>query len=147
MLKKDIARKIFLFFTLLSLFFSYKHAIAHDQKTPSDRITCAQNYFDQYPQYFPKERRQSILNGVVVLGMTPFEAKLAAGAFYYKVSADKTKWGDNANPFKVMWAQSIEPDNSEIWMMFKNTSQFSSANGIVFRVYFERGHAIRIEKI
>ncbi|WP_157050622.1 hypothetical protein [Herbaspirillum rhizosphaerae] len=103
--------------------------------------------FTQHPELFPEERRALILSGVVSVGMTPFEAKLAGGAFAYKVVADKAKWPEHSDPLKVMWAQSIQADNSEIWMMFKNSSQFPGRNNAPFRVYFERGRAIKIEKL
>ena len=79
--------------------------------------------------------------------MTPFEARLAGGAFAYKVVADKTKWSEQSDPLKVMWAQSMQPDNSEIWMIFNNSSQFLGDGKTQFRVYFERGRTVRIEKM
>lgn len=113
---------------------------------PNESKTYAQKMFAQRPELFPENRRQSILNGVVVLGMTPFEARLAGGAFTYKVVADKAKWPENSDPLKVMWAQSVHADDSEIWMTFNNSSQFSDTNETTFRVYFERGCAVKIEK-
>lgn len=103
--------------------------------------------FIQHPEVFPENRRSSILKGVVTLGMTPFEARLSGGAFAYKVIADKTRWSDNSDPLKVMWAKSVQPDNSEIWMTFTNTSQFPQKDETSFRVYFEQGHAINIDKL
>ena len=52
--------------------------------TPDERGNYVQTMFTQHPELFPEDRRPSILNGVVVLGMTPFEARLAGGAFAYK---------------------------------------------------------------
>lgn len=115
--------------------------------TPDERNTYAQNMFKQHPELFPEDRRQSILNGVVVLGMTPFEARLAGGAFTFKVVVDKSRWPSNADPYKVMWAQSMFPDDSEIWMTFRNSTQFVGLGDIQFRVYFEKGHAKYIEKL
>jgi hypothetical protein len=109
--------------------------------------SSAKAMFATYPQFFPEERRQSILDGVVLLGMTPLEARSAGGAFFYKVSADPKRWPANSDPHKVMWAQSTQADSSEIWMTFKNRSQFLSANDVMFRVYFEQGRAVRIEKM
>lgn len=117
--------------------------------TPDERKSYAQTMFAQHPELFPENRRLSILNGVVTLGMTPFEARLAGGAFAYKVIADKAKWPQHSDPLKVMWAQSMQADNSEIWMMFKNSSQFFQEikGEVSFRVYFEHGSAVRIEKM
>jgi hypothetical protein len=115
--------------------------------TPEERKSYAQTMFAQHPELFPEDRRQSILDGVVLIGMTPFEARLAGGAFAYKVVADKTKWPEQSDPLKVMWAQSMQADGSEIWMTFKNLSQFPGGNDTTFRVYFEYGCAVTIEKL
>lgn len=115
--------------------------------TSEERDSYARTMFAQHPELFPEDRRQSILDGVVLIGMTPFEARLAGGAFAYKVVADKTKWHEQSDPLKVMWAQSMQADDSEIWMTFKNLSQFPGSNDTVFQVYFEHGRAVRIEKL
>jgi hypothetical protein len=94
---------------------------------------------------FPEDRRKAILDGVVMIGMTPFEAGLAGGAFAYKVAADPSQWPVNADPYKVMWAQSMLPDKSEIWMIFKNSTQIPGGSDCKFRVYFTRGCASKIE--
>ncbi|EWS77133.1 hypothetical protein LPH50_04850 [Xylella taiwanensis] len=44
----------------------------------------AEQMFKEYPKLFPKERRSSILHGIILIGMTPFEAKLAGGAFFIR---------------------------------------------------------------
>lgn len=103
--------------------------------------------FARHPELFPENRWSSILDGVVLIGMTPFEARLAGGAFVYRVAADKEKWPEHSDPLTVMWAQSVQADNSEIWMTFKNSSQFIGGNKATFQVYFERGHAVKIEKM
>lgn len=114
---------------------------------PEERNNYAQTMFAQHPELFPEDRRQSILDGVVLVGMTPFEARLAGGAFAYKVVADKAKWPEHSDPLKVMWAQSMQADDSEIWMTFKNSSQFFDGKEVTFQVYFGRGRAIRIEEL
>ncbi|MCW5236787.1 hypothetical protein [Verminephrobacter eiseniae] len=115
--------------------------------TPAERNSYAQTMFAQHPELFPEDRRQSILDGVVLIGMTPFEARLAGGAFTYRVVADKARWPAHSDPLKVMWAQSMQADSSEIWMTFKNSSQFSGDSDALFRVYFEQGRAVKIEKL
>ena len=115
--------------------------------TPEERNSYAQTMFAQHPELFPEDRRQSILDGVVLIGMTPFEARLAGGAFAYKVVADKTKWPEQNDPLKVMWAQSMQSDDSEIWMTFMNSTQFQGSKEANFRVSFEHGHAVKIEQI
>jgi hypothetical protein len=115
--------------------------------TPEERKSYAQTIFLQHPELFPEDRRQSVLDGVVLIGMTPFEARLAGGAFAYKVVVDKEKWPEHSDPLKVMWAQSMQADNSEIWMTFKNNAQFLEGSEAAFRVHFEHGRAVKIEKI
>ena len=115
--------------------------------TPEERKSYAKTMFAQHPELFPEDRQQSILDGIVEIGVTPFEARLAGGAFAYKVIADKSKWPEHSDPLKVMWAQSMQADDSEIWMMFKNSTQFPEGKETAFRVHFERGVAIKIEKL
>ncbi len=81
-----------------------------------------------------------------MIGMTPFEARLAGGAFAYKVIVDKTKWQEHSHPLEVMWAQSTHADNSEIWMTFRNATQFPDKDETSFRVCFEHGRAVKIEQ-
>lgn len=68
--------------------------------------------------------------------MTPYDAYLAAGAFTFKVIADTAKWGKNADPYDVMWGQSVRPDESQIWMTFENDTQYPTEGKQFFRVFF-----------
>jgi hypothetical protein len=115
--------------------------------TADERRDYAQTMFEQNPELFPQDRRTNILNGVVTLGMTPFEARLAGGAFSYKVIADATRWSKHSDPLEVMWAQSMQSDDSEIWMFFRNKTQIGTQQEISFRVYFQHGRATSIEKL
>ena len=115
--------------------------------TPAERKAYAQRMFAEEPAAFPGSHRPAILQGVVLPGMAPFEARLAAGAFSYKVTADPAKWPPHSNPLDVMWRQSIEPDNSEIVMTFVNNTQFPGEPTWVFRVFFDHGRATRIEEL
>lgn len=110
-----------------------------------ERLDYANKMISDYPNFFPEEHRSFILNGQIKIGMTPFEAKAAGGAFFYRVDADQKKWPVDADPYKVMWAQSNHPDDSKIWMTFKNSTQFPSESEQMFRVYFERGKVVSIE--
>lgn len=74
--------------------------------TPEERKSYAQSLFIKHPEAFPEERRPFILQGIVTLGMAPFGARLAAGAFSYKVNADPARWPEHSDPFNVMWTQS-----------------------------------------
>lgn len=118
-----------------------------DMSSENEHKLYVEEMFKKYPQIFPEDRRKFILKGIVTKGMTPFEAKLAGGEFFYSVKADQRKWPKNSDPLKVMWAQSMQPDDSEIWMTFKNNSQFMEQGKVSFRVYFKQGTALKIEKL
>lgn len=93
------------------------------------------------------DKQEYIKSGQVVLGMTPYEAYLAGGAFAFKVVADSEVWGLNPDPYDVMWKQSTHPDRSQIWMTFKNTTQYATEGVQTFRVFFENGLLTQIEKL
>jgi hypothetical protein len=71
--------------------------------------------------------------------MTPYEAHLAAGGFRFKVVADAKVWPKNADPYRGIWSQSIKPDDSKIWMMFENDTQFPELGITQFEVSFQKG--------
>lgn len=109
-----------------------------------DRKKYAQMMFSERPEFFPEHRRQAILNGIVLVGMTPFEAQLAGGSMSYKVIRDEDVWTDPISPLEIIKQQSVKPDKSKIWLHFKNDTQF---NGLEFSfvVFFEDGSAKTIE--
>jgi hypothetical protein len=113
--------------------------------TNEERQAFAKSMFEKEPRLFPEERRAAIIAGVITLGMTPYEAKLAGGAFAFEVAASRSKWTADSDPYKVMWAQSLEPDDSKIRMTFKNLTQSMTGEMSVFRVEFEHGAATSIE--
>ena len=101
---------------------------------------------EQTPDDYRKKYTQTIVNGVVVKGMTPYETYLAGGQFAYKVSADEEVWPAGSDPMRVMWMQTHQPDNSEIIMMFNNSTQYKSKEPIPFRAIVDKGLVIHIEK-
>jgi hypothetical protein len=103
--------------------------------------------FKEYPDKISLAIQEKILAEQIVLGMTPYDAYLAAGAFAFKVIADPAKWEKNADPYKVMWAQSTIPDDSQIWMTFMNGTQYPSDGMVTFRVFFLGGKAVEIKKM
>lgn len=109
------------------------------------RVRFAQQVLTEQPETVRDEFREAVLRGVVMPGMTPFEAKLAGGAFAYQVKVDPAVWPENANPLAVLWAQSERPDASYIRMSFKNRSQFSTATATAFAVVFDHGRAKEIK--
>ena len=108
------------------------------------RQDLARRVFAEHPEMSREDRRESILKGRIDIGMTPYEAKLAGGEFSYKVISESAIWVPNADPIKVMWTQSIRPDESRIWMTFRNTSQFATTMDRTFTVYFVDGKAQNI---
>ena len=112
-----------------------------------ERMTLAKNFFVKNPQMVTQEHQGMILKQRVVLRMTPFESYLAAGEFAYKVVADQSKWPTGYDPYKVLWAQTSEPDDSEIWMTFQTGTQFSELGIRTFRVHFQRGKAVDIQML
>lgn len=60
---------------------------------------------------------------------------------------DQKQFNRNADPYKVMWAQSFEPDDSEIWMTFNTDTQYPEKGNTQFRVFFRRGKAVEIEEL
>lgn len=131
---------------LLLIFTAFFDASAGEDRPlqaqrPSPRQDVARRVFAEHPEMSRQNRRESILKGIIEMGMTPYEAKLAGGEFSYKVISDSAIWVPNADPIKVMWTQSIRPDESRIWMTFWNTSQFETAMDRTFTVYFVDGKA------
>lgn len=120
----------------------------HETGSPEEqRKQFARQVFNEYPDRIAGEIRQQILAGRIVLGMAPYECYLAAGAFMFRVDADRTVWGDNPDPYKVMWRQSTKPDNSEIWMTFETDRQYPGEGRRRFQVHFKQGKAVEISKL
>ncbi len=111
------------------------------------RMALAKTFFEKNPQMVPQEHQDMILQQRVILGMTPYEAHLAAGGFSFRVIADQSKWPAGYNPYHVMWRQSTDPDNSEIWMTFQTDTQFSGLGSKTFRVHFQLGQAVDIQML
>ncbi|GAB3357415.1 hypothetical protein [Lysobacter tyrosinilyticus] len=112
-----------------------------------DQDSTLLELFEKYPDIYRSQYRESILQGVVVLGMNPEEARVAGGAFAYRVIPDRAVWSTNADPRRVIGAQSLTPDESEIWMMFKNETQCTDGAVHAFRVHFQRGLAVAVEDL
>ena len=94
------------------------------------------------------EIKQAIRKGIVIEGMCPFEAIAAAGTpgGLYEVTPDPKKWPSNIMPLAVINAQCEKPDNSIIWLRFKNRTQFNTREPLAFHVRFERGRAVLITR-
>lgn len=108
-------------------------------------LAIAKGDIAQYGERIPLTMQKFILEQRVVLGMSPYEAKLAAGAFRYGVEADP-KWPPNTDPIKIIYAQSLQPDESKIFMIFETETQFPGEGRKLFRVDFEHGKAVGISE-
>ena len=153
-------KSILLFFVFVIVVLVSKATLAEDQNPTkrSQTMPTEQPLLDEklleyaketirlYGDQIPPEAQKSILEQKVILGMSPYEARLAGGAFFYKVVADPKNWPPNADPLNVMWKQSTNPDNSKIWMTFENATQFPGEGTKRFMVYFIKGKAVEITK-
>jgi len=111
------------------------------------RKNFAKEVFKKYPDKIAVHLQEKILAQQVVLGMDPYMAHLAAGAFVFRVEADPAVWSKDADPYKVMWAQSTRPDASKIWMTFETAAQYPEEGESKFMVVFEKGKAIEINRL
>lgn len=111
------------------------------------RLEYAKSVIRQRGDKISARIQQDILAQRVTLGMPPYEASLAAGAYTFKVVADPAKWAKNADPSQVIHAQSLHPDNSEIWMTFQTATQFPEKGMTGFVVYFRGGKAVEIKEL
>ena len=111
-----------------------------------ERLEIAVEAIKKHGDQIAVDKQKSILEQKIVLGMTPYEAKLAGGAYFFHVKADPSVWMPNADPNIVISAQTAKPDNSKIWLTFETTTQFLDEGLSRFVVYFEQGKAINIEK-
>ena len=116
-------------------------------KLDQKRLEFAEETIRQYGGMIAQQTQNDILEQRVTLGMSPYEAYLAGGAFAFKVQADQSKWPGGADPYRVMWAQSTHPDNSQIWMTFETATQFPEKGTSRFRVFIEKGKVTEIVEL
>jgi hypothetical protein len=114
-----------------------------DQK----RLAFAKETIRLYGNMIPASAQRGILEQRVLIGMSPYEAKLAGGAFHYKLQADPKVWPSGADPYVVMDRQSLKPDESKIWMSFQNDTQFPGEGEQRFSVFITNGRVQTIEKV
>ena len=87
---------------------------------------------------------KNIEKGKIIPGMNTLEAAKAGGAYFFRVIADESVWGKDADPYLVIQAQAEHPDNSRIWMTFQNDTQYSGRGIQTFQVRFEKGLVVDI---
>jgi hypothetical protein len=103
--------------------------------------------FRKFPDAVPPELQQKVIAQQVEIGMDPYMARLAAGACFFKVIADPTKWSPGTHPQHVMDAQSLHPDASQIWLTFENDTQYPDDGMVKFRVFIKNGIVVSIERL
>ncbi len=110
------------------------------------RLEFAKETIRLYGDQIPVDAQKSILEQKIILGMSPYEARLAGGAYFFKVEADSSVWAPNTDPNLVIAKQATHPDSSKIWLTFETATQFATDGFVRFTVYFEKGRAVKIEK-
>ena len=138
------------------LYWKHGKAVAQESSGPEmaepsgrldqEALEIAQEEIRKHGDKISLEARKHILVQRVVLGMSPFEALLAGGAFAFRVEPDRKVWPSRTDPYRIIYGQSLAPDDSKIWMTFQNETQFPGEGRRRFTVEFERGKAIVIKK-
>jgi hypothetical protein len=124
--------------------FGYTHDLQKPDARFGDKATpVTQNEIDAHP-VMSDEAKRNISNHKITLGMTPYEARLAGGSFFYKVEADAKRWSPGSDPLMVIAKQSTQPDDSKIAMIFRNATQFDTREPTTFRVEIRRGRVTEI---
>jgi hypothetical protein len=83
----------------------------------------------------------------ITLGMNTREASLAGGAYFYRVIADEDVWDKDTDPNIIIKTQATQPDNSQIWMTFQNSTQYPEKGVQTFQVEFQYGKVVSINNI
>jgi len=76
--------------------------------------------------------------------MTPYEARLAGGSFFYPVEADPERWPRGTNPLVVIARQAEQPDDSKMTLTFRTATQFRTPEPVPFRVEIRHGRVTEI---
>ncbi|ACZ12271.1 hypothetical protein [Sulfurospirillum deleyianum] len=100
-----------------------------------------------YPELFPQTIQDAVIKGEITLGMNPYQAHLSGGAYAFRVIADPKHWKDDADPYRVIQAQTLHPDDSQIWMTFQNETQYPTEGLQAFQVTFQQGKVVDIQPL
>lgn len=111
------------------------------------RLEIAKQVISEFGRHIAPEVQRDMLAQRVSIGMPPYEAYLAAGAFTFDLRADPAKWSKGSDPHKVIQAQSLHPDESEIWMFFLNATQFPEKGLTRFKVFVKGGKILEIHEM
>jgi hypothetical protein len=126
--------------------------ISHDKSRADMTIDektrqIAQREIEADPGRFSDEAKRNILMQKITVGMTPHEARLAGGSFFYQVEADPKRWPRGSNPLIVIASQTDQPDDSKITLTFQNRTQFQTQEPTTFRVEIRRGKVTEIVRM
>lgn len=87
-----------------------------------------------------------IQKGLVVKGMSLEEASAAGGMYLFDIQGDRAVWPDDTDPWQILAAQRLHPDNSKIRLLFENKTQYSTPGRVQFTVEFVHGRVVGIER-
>jgi hypothetical protein len=111
-----------------------------------ERALAAKEYLATRPD-LQGDFRSAIERGQIRIGMAPDEAAAAGGGAFSEVQQDLKVWPQSGtDPWRVLAAQRLHPDDSKITLTFRNTTQFETKTPVPFSVVFVRGRAARIER-
>lgn len=110
------------------------------------RIVVANEYLSSRND-LSSEFREAIHRGQVLIGMSLEEASAAGGSNIFSIDRDRAVWTkEETDPWQIIAAQRLHPDDSKISLHFQNVTQFGTADRIQFSVVFARGRAVSIER-
>ncbi len=110
------------------------------------RIAAANEYLSSRND-ISSELREAIQKGQVRIGMSPEEASVAGGSNIFSIDRDRAVWPkEETDPWQILAAQTLHPDDSKISLNFQNKTQFGTADRVQFSVVFVHGRAVSIER-
>ena len=112
----------------------------------SPRLAEADKYLSSHNNV-SYEVRAALEKGQVIKGMSLQEASIAGGPYISAIDRDRAVWpNENADPWQILEAQQLHPDNSKINLLSQNVTQFNTQQRVQFTAVFARGRVVRIER-
>ena len=109
-------------------------------------LAAANEYLSSRNDISP-EFREAIKKGLVVVGMAPDEASVAGGANVFEIDRDRKVWPkEETDPWRILRAQRLHPDDSKINLHFQNRTQYGTSDRVQFTVSFVHGRAVTIQR-
>ena len=114
---------------------------------PDQQHRAAANEYLSSRNDISTEFRTAIENSQVLIGMSPEEASIAGGANIFDIDRDRTVWPkEETDPWRILAAQRLHPDDSKIKLHFENKTQFGTSEKVRFTAIFVRGRVASIER-